>query len=246
VLDTPFCRVTDNVSVVPRAQYTLYCINNALFSPNRGVIYDGITRGEFFDKHAHTSHTYDICVSHTSPPRTRRTHTHEHIYNIIPRLMYGGKNSEGIPISRTIVSKNSYPRKPPRHGNNRRIRYRRVYYCIHIHGAAHILCIYIYICDWKKSRAQRKRKKTVSMSFQTSNRQHYKGISMSCGGGGARECGYRVCVCERERWRGGGDERALNLVSGKRRREKRIMVGKNFNECYTLLCYRVLLRRTKR
>jgi len=145
----------------------LYCINNALFSSK--AAWPAAT----FDKHAHTC---DICVSAT------RRHRHQeldiHIVYIYTALLMcrRKKTPREIPISRsTVVSKNSYPRKPPPR-QHRQIRYRRVY-TLHIRArcSTHIsIYIYIYICDYtgEESSATEKEKKTVSMSFQTSNRQH--------------------------------------------------------------------------
>jgi len=121
--------------------------------------------------------------------------------------MYGGKNSERIPIYR--VYNRIEKLLPLETTATATDGFDTGGYTIYTytHDAAHILYTYIYKCDWKKSRTQRKRKKTVSMSFQTSNRQHYKGIS-TCYGGRRRDES-----AERERER--ECERRLNLVSGK-------------------------------
>jgi len=134
------CNVTDNVPVVPSAQYTLYYINNALFSPNR--CYSGITRGGFFDKHRHTRY---LRVPHITTSPLPRTPTHKHIYmyNIIPRLKYGGKKLREFQYRVQSYRKILIPGNH-RHGN-RQIRYRRVYHT-HTHSATHILYIYICMC----------------------------------------------------------------------------------------------------
>jgi len=125
-----------NRQLVPRAQYNmLYCINNALFSPNSGYS----PRRIFRQTRTHCTHLRYLRVPHVIEDST---HPNTNVYNnIIPRLMYGGKNSERIPISRVQSYRKILTPGNHRHGD-RRIRYRRVYY-IHIHTRCSTHIIYI-------------------------------------------------------------------------------------------------------
>jgi hypothetical protein len=141
----------------------LYCINNALFSSKAA------RPAATFDKHAHTC---DICVSASRRHRHQELDIHI-LYIYTARLMCRPKKTlrefqYRVQSYRKILTPGNHHR-----GNTDGFDTGGYTLYTYARGAAHIL-VYIYICDYmgEESSATEKEKKTVSMSFQTSNRQH--------------------------------------------------------------------------
>jgi len=129
-------RFADNVSVVQRAQYMLYYINNALFSPNRGI-----TRSGFYDKHLHTLTIFACPTRHHCWWFDTPTHKHTYICIYINTTSYVRRKKlrENSNIEYNRIEKFL----PPETTATATDRFDTGGYSIHIHTVQHTYYIYV-------------------------------------------------------------------------------------------------------